>query len=229
MNKKLELPEMLTLNFDTPSAFEKLLAFSIGEQKSKESVGRLLNRYGSLATIFSESEEEICRVGCVNMNTALLIKLIAYVNARKVTEKFEYGKIHTELELREFIGALFLGSSVESVYVILLDKDGRTIATEHISDGTVSTSDVTPRKILEFARKRKATQVIIAHNHPKGTPTPSKDDIMTTGRLFNLFSGVGITLRSHYVVADGVVGRIESDNLYNPDYLERKSYELLNS
>ena len=217
MSNKLGLPQMLT--FDTRSSFERILAFSIGEEKSRDSVERLLNRYGSVATIFSESEEEICRIGGVNMNTALLIKLIAYVNARKVTDKFEFGKIHTELEMREFIAALFLGLSVESVYAILLDKEGRTVSCEHISDGTVNTSDVIPRKILELAKKKKATQVIIAHNHPKGTATPSKDDIMTTGRLMNLFVSVGIRLRAHYVAADGDIGRIEPEALYNPDYL----------
>ena len=227
MSNKLGLPEMLTFDFDTPSAFEKLLSFSIGAEKSKECANRLLDRYGSVATIFSESEEEICRIGGVNMNTALLIKLIAYVNARKVIEKFEYGKVHTELEMRELIGALFLGSSVESVYAILLDKECRSISVEHISDGTVNASDVIPRKILEFAKKKQATQIILAHNHPKGTSTPSKEDIMTTGKLVNLFSSVGVTLRSHYVVADGMVGRVESDALYNPDYLQNDGITLL--
>ena len=228
MSKKLGLPEMLTFDFDTPSAFERLIAFSIGEEKGKECTARLLDRYGSVATIFSETEEEICRIGGVNMNTALLIKLIAYVNARKVTEKFEYGKVHTELELREFICALFLGSSVESVYAILLDGEGRTLSAEHISDGTVNASDVIPRKILEFAKKKKATQIILAHNHPKGTSTPSKEDVMTTGRLVNLFASIGITLRAHYVVADGMIGRVESETLYNPEYIDRSGYELLN-
>lgn len=221
MSNKLELPKMLTLDFDTKSSFEKILAYYIGEEKSRECVGRLLDRYGSIATVFSEREEEICKVGGINMNTALLIKLIAYINARKVIDKFEFGKVHTELELREFIGALFLGSSIESVYAIFLDEQGRTISAEHISDGTVNTSDVIPRKILEYAKKKKSNRVILAHNHPKGTATPSKDDLMTTGRLMNLFVSVGVSLRAHYVVADGVVGRIESDILYNPDYFEQ--------
>ena len=226
MSKNIGLPEMLTFDFDTPSSFERIIAFSIGEEKSKKCTGALMDRYGSVSTIFSETEDEICKVGGVNMNTALLIKLIAYVNARKITEKFEYGKVHTELELREFIGALFLGASVESVYAILLDRECRTISVEHISDGTVNASDVIPRKILEFAKKKKAAEVIIAHNHPKGTPTPSREDVMVTGRLMNLFASVGIALRAHYVVADGMVGRVEMDMLYNPDRFERKGYEF---
>lgn len=216
MKNKLGLPEMLT--FDTRSAFEKLLAFSIGDEKAEKCTDRLLNRYGSIATVLSASEEEICRVGDVGMSTALLIKLIAYVNARRITDGFEFGRVHTELELREYISALFLGVSVESVYVILIDKSGKTVHAEHISDGTVNASDVLPRKILECAKKKKATEIIVAHNHPKGTASPSNDDIITTGRLINMFSSVGVTLRAHYIVSDGEVGLVELGRLYNHTY-----------
>ena len=51
---------------------------------------------------------------------------------------------------------------------------------------------------------------------------------MTTGRLVNLFASVGITLCAHYVVADGMVGRVESEALYNPGYIDRSGYEFLN-
>lgn len=216
MNKHVELPSMLTL--DTRTSFERALAFSIGDEKSRECTARLLERYGSISTVFSEREEEICRIGGVNMSTALLIKLIAYVHARRVEERFELRKKHSELELREFISSLFLGSSVETVYVILLDDNSGVISAERISEGTVNTSDVIPRKILECANKRKAKRLILAHNHPKGTKIPSKDDVMTTGRLFNLLATMGIRLVAHYIVADGEIERIEVDMLYNPDF-----------
>ena len=216
MKNKTGLPDMIT--FDMRSAFEKLLAYSISDEKAKDVTERLLERYGSLTTVFSESEEELCRVGGVNMNTALLIKLVAYANSRRVTEKFEYGRVHTELELREFICALFLGVSVETVYAILLDESGKTISTEYISDGTVNASDILPRKILERAKKKKAKEIILAHNHPKGRATPSKDDVITTGKLAALFASVGICLRAHYVVADGEIKRIGAEMLYNPEY-----------
>ena len=216
MSKEAVLPNMLSL--DTRSSFEKLLAFSIGKEKSRECTERLLDRYGSLATVFSEREDEICRVGGVNINTALLIKLIAYTHSRRLIENFEFGKEHSEIEIREFISALFLGLSVETVYAILLDDSGRVISAEHIGEGTVNTSDVVPRKILEYANRRKSKRIILAHNHPKGSKAPSRDDIMTTGRLYTLFAGVGIRLQAHYIVADGEVERIETDMLYDPDY-----------
>ena len=203
---------MLTL--DTRGAFEKALAYHLGDEKSRECVDRLLTRYGSLATLLSEGAEEICRVGGITMNTALLIKLIGYVNSRRITDKFEFGRVHSELEMREIISALFLGHSVETVYALLLDEKGRTVSVEHISDGTVNASDIIPRKVLEYAKKKKATGVILAHNHPKGSPTASNDDIVTTGRLVSIFASVGVHLLAHYIVADGEIFKIDADALY---------------
>lgn len=200
------------------TSFERALAYALGEQESRECVEKLLNRYGSFATVFSASTEELCYVGGINTGAALLIKLMAYVNSRRVTESFAFGEEHNELELREYIRALFLGISVERVYALLLDHKDRVIATAHISDGTVNASDIVPRKVLECAKRKSSNKIILAHNHPKGSITPSKDDIMTTGRLFNLFATVGVRLVAHYIVADGEVERIDANMLYNPDY-----------
>jgi DNA repair protein RadC len=204
------------------SSFEEVLTYSVGAEKTHEITERLLRRYGSFSTAFSASTDELCFVGDMSRNTALLIKLIAYLHSRAVTERFTFGGEYSELEIREYIGAIFLGSSVESVYVLLLDDNGRVIHTEHISDGTVNASDVVPRKILESARRRNSKKIILAHNHPKGRAVASKDDIMTTGRLFNLFASVGVRLVAHYIVADGEVGVISADMLYDPDSVGKK-------
>ena len=207
-----------TLNADTQlTVFERILSYSVGD-RSPECIERLVERYGSFSTVLSAREDELCTFGDMSRNAALLIKLVAYLNSRRKTDAFKLGVHHTELELREYIAALFLGSSVESVYALLLDDEGRVQSVQHISDGTVNSSDVVPRKILECARRARSTKIILAHNHPKGSVAPSKDDMMTTGRLFTLFASVGVRLMAHYIVADGEVGVIDSEMLYNPEY-----------
>ena len=160
MSNKVEIPGAIDQN--CRSSFERTLAYSIGDTKALECTRRLLKRYGSVATIFSENTDEISRIGEVNTSTALLVKLIAYLNSRRVTDSFEFLEEHSDLELREFIIALFLGASVETVYAILLDDKGRVISAEYISEGTVNASDIIPRKILECARKKRSKNVILA-------------------------------------------------------------------
>lgn len=201
------------------SSLERILAYAVGEEKSRACVDKLLRRYGSFATVSAAGEEEICRIGDVNKSTALLIKLTAYLHSRRITERFTFDAEHTELELREYITALFGGISVETVYALLLDDKGRVIHTEFLGEGTVSTSDIVPRKILECANRKHSKRVILAHNHPKGSTAPSKDDMMTTGRLFTILASVGVCLQAHYIVADGEIGKIDMDMLYDPKFM----------
>ena len=204
--------------FDSRSALEKTLAYSIGDEKSRECIERLSDRYGSFATVFSEDAQELCRFADISMNTALLIKLVAYVNSRRAMSEFKMGRAYTELEMHELLAALFLGASVETVYVLLVDDEDRIVAVEYISEGTINASDILPRKILEYAKRRKCSRVILAHNHPKGRPNPSKEDIMATGRLAGVFGSAGVRLLAHYIVADGEVGKIDAKMLYDSKY-----------
>lgn len=198
--------------FNAPKAenpFAAILSAAIGKEKANEAARALLNKYGTLNTILSAGVDEIALAGGINTSAALLIKLLGYVNSRRITDKFEFGKKHNEMEMREYIRAIFLGLSVETVYVILLDEHSRVISCEFIGEGTVSASDVYPRKLIECAIKKRAASAILLHNHPKGTPVPSKDDVSATNRLGGIFTASGIRLAGHYVVADGEIGGVE--------------------
>ena len=148
-----EIDAILTTSEDK-SAFERILAYSVGEQKAAECAERLIGRYGSLSTVLSECVDEIARVGDFNTSTALLVKLIAYLNSRRITDSFDPTAQSDEISLRSYVSALFLGLSVETVYAILLDNNGRVISAEFISEGTVNSSTLFQEKFLNV-RERK--------------------------------------------------------------------------
>lgn len=187
-----------------------ILSVALGRDRACEASEALLAKYGTLGTLLSETEEEICECGGFNISTALLIKLLGYINSRRVTDNFEFGKTCEEIELREYIRALFYGISVETVYLILLDEKNRVIGCEYMGEGTVNASDVYPRKLLGCAVKKKAKGAILAHNHPKGVAEPSKEDISTTKRLCGIFTTARIKFFSHYIVADGEISKIDT-------------------
>jgi len=203
-----EKPDAINSCSNNPLA--AILAVTLGETRACEAAEALLARYGTLGTILSETEEELCNCGKFNTSTAILIKLLGYLNSRRVTDSFELGRSYGEVEMREYVRALFYGISVETVYMILLDDKDRVIGCEYMGEGTVNASDVYPRKLLECAVKKKAKSVILAHNHPKGMPEPSKEDISTTKRLCGIFATARIRLLSHYIVADGETGKIDA-------------------
>ena len=57
--------------------------------------------------------------------------------------------------------------------------------------------------IFREALKAGAEEIIVAHNHPSGNPTPSKADIAATARLQDGAELVGLMLIDHLIIGNG--------------------------
>jgi len=68
---------------------------------------------------------------------------------------------------------------------------------------------VEPREVLKEAIKYSASSIIIAHNHPSGNPYPSETDIKLTNRLNEASNIVGIELKDHIIIGDGVFASLK--------------------
>ncbi|MCJ7665484.1 MAG: hypothetical protein MUO59_01955, partial [Actinobacteria bacterium] len=84
--------------------------------------------------------------------------------------------------------------------VLLLDIKNKIIKEELISQGSLTSSVVHPREVLDPAIRGSAASVIFLHNHPSGDPEPSMDDIEITQRLCKSFDIVGINVLDHIIV-----------------------------
>jgi DNA repair protein RadC len=69
--------------------------------------------------------------------------------------------------------------------------------------GTLHSSLVHPREVFKAAILSNAAGFILAHNHPSGELTPSKDDIAVTERIKEAGDLLGIDLLDHIIVGDG--------------------------
>jgi DNA repair protein RadC len=65
---------------------------------------------------------------------------------------------------------------VESFQVVMLNRNNRLIGVSKISVGSVGGTVADPKKIFQTALKANASGVVICHNHPSGSTTPSSND-----------------------------------------------------
>jgi DNA repair protein RadC len=72
-----------------------------------------------------------------------------------------------------------------------------------VTIGLVDRSHVHPREVFADPIIDRASSVIIAHNHPVGDITPSREDIETTKRLRRAGEIMGITVLDHIVFNTG--------------------------
>ena len=88
-------------------------------------------------------------------------------------------------------------------YFVCLTLDGanRLIAKRIITIGTLTSSLVHPREVFAEAITVRAASIIVAHNHPSGTLTPSSADSEVTQRLEEAGVVLGIKLVDHLIVS----------------------------
>ncbi len=169
----------------------------------------LIDKYGSLSRVMARSGSEI--EALVGATATAALKLLGHITSRRFTDGFKMGKRYSEEEICEYLRWLYLGREVECVYILFLDKGGRLLQVTKISEGTVNTSDIIPRRALEaVARlKSKAKLAIMAHNHPGGVVSVSDSDVYATKVMKQALAGAGVELIRHIVVADKDVGFID--------------------
>lgn len=91
----------------------------------------------------------------------------------------------------------------EQFVAVLLNSKNRVIATEIISEGTLTSSVVHAREVFAPALLHHAAAVIVAHNHPSGDPQPSCEDREVTAMLVKSGQVLGIPLLDHLIIGDG--------------------------
>ncbi len=94
-------------------------------------------------------------------------------------------------------------STQEHFVALFLNARNAPVGWREISRGSVSASIVHPRELFLPAIQLAASSLIVAHNHPSGDPSPSKDDIDLTRRLVKAGEILGIEVLDHLVIVDG--------------------------
>jgi DNA repair protein RadC len=89
----------------------------------------------------------------------------------------------------------------EHFVIFYLDSRNQEIRREIISVGSLNANLVHPREVFEPAVRNLAAQIILAHNHPSGDPTPSEDDLEITKRLIEAGKILGIEVIDHIIIA----------------------------
>jgi DNA repair protein RadC len=94
-----------------------------------------------------------------------------------------------------------LGNPDREYFVALLvDGKNRISGLHVVSEGTLNQSLVHPREVYKAAILANSAAIILAHNHPTGDVTPSKEDREITRRLKEAGDLLGIRVLDHIIV-----------------------------
>lgn len=189
--------------FHDYEVLELLLTYVFPNRDTKLIAKDLLERFKTLAGVFSAEKEELREVKWIGERTAVYLKLVNdtlgfIFEERARNEKIQFTKT---AQLFEYFKATIGNKKNEVMRVVYLDSRNKFIYAENLSEGTVAEAVAFPRKIVESALKYHAVSVIIAHNHPGGVAEPSDNDDKITEQIKNALQTVNINLQDHLVIA----------------------------
>ena len=193
----------------------ELLSLLTEDEQSAEA---LLAAYGgSLARVGSEEAARLRMIGGLGLRRARMLLAAAELGRRITAARAAETDVVSSSDdvVRLFRPQLELLSH-EECWVVYLTSSNRVIERYRISQGGVTGTVVDHRLIVKRALELLATQLILVHNHPSGTPEASGQDKTLTERVARAAALFDIRPLDHIIIArdgdfsflrEGLMGR----------------------
>lgn len=187
------------------------------EALSNEELLSILLRTGTSNKSVKEVSIDVLRKININdlvnydFNTLKDIKGVGEVKAITIISAIEFGKralsksdltkqIRTGDDVYYLVKDDLENSLQEKFLVVYLDTKKYVISKKIIFVGTVNSSSITPRDVFREGVKLNSVSMILVHNHPAGSVTPSYEDIYLTNEFIKLGRMMGISVIDHLIV-----------------------------
>lgn len=162
----------------------------------------MVHHFGSLQRLFGASLQEFSAIHGLGPAKFAQLQAVMELARRAILEEVKAGAtLNSPRAVKDYLRLSFSGKSFESFHVLFLDVKNRLIDSKELFRGTLTHTSVYPREVVKEALARNAASVMLAHNHPSGTPDPSESDLLLTRALVQALALVDIRILDHFVVA----------------------------
>jgi DNA repair protein RadC len=181
---------------------EYLLMTAIPRRDVKPLAKSLLARFGGLAGVFNADPSALAKHPGMGETSAAALKIVALAARRLArTTVQERPVLGSWQALIDYLTIDMAHLKVERVRVLYLNAQNRLIHDEHVCDGSIDEAAIHPREVIRRALDLGAVALILVHNHPSGSPEPSRADIQLTNRIAEAGRLLGIVVHDHVIIA----------------------------
>lgn len=205
-----ERPEYKAANYGFESLSNtELLSMVInrgaGTIESMSQARQLMNvASGSLTALGKMSMYEMQVVQGIGDCKALAILAALELGKRKAMEKQGYRPdLGSSIAIYNFLHPMMADLQVEEAHLLLMNQNFKLLKHVKLSVGGITDASVDVRRIMREAVMCNATIVALAHNHPSGSPYPSKDDDRLTTQIHKACEVMRLFFMDHVIITDG--------------------------
>ncbi len=103
----------------------------------------------------------------------------------------------------DYLRVTLMQEPSEVFVALFLSSKHQVIACETLFRGTIDTTQVHPRVVVQRALAHNAAALIVAHQHPSGCSEPSAADEVLTRKLRSALDCVDVQLLDHLIIGKG--------------------------
>jgi len=205
---------------------ELLLTLGSPRKDCKSQAKEAIKKFKTLRGVLGASHEELQQIEGIGPHSAFGIKLVQEVAREFLREKIIDKSVYKSAqEIFDYLYHSMRDLKKEVFKVIYLNSQNQIIEVAALFEGTVDSSFISPREVMESAIKYNAACLVFAHNHPSGDPEPSKYDKDVTRDLVYAASIMRIRVLDHIIIGNNRYFSFAGEGLieeYEMDFLNLK-------
>lgn len=180
---------------------EYLLMTAVPRKDMKPVAKSLLARFGNLAGVLNADPAALAQHPGMGETSAAALKIVALATRRLARTALQEQPVLGSWDaLIEYLTIDMAHLNHERVRVLYLDIRNRLILDHLVGDGSIDEAAIHPREVVRKALDLGASALIMVHNHPSGSPEPSRADIAITNRIAEAGRLLGIVVHDHVII-----------------------------
>lgn len=180
---------------------EFLLMGAIPRRDVKPIARSLLTRFGSLAGVLNADPRALTNHPGMGETSAAALGIVAVAARRLARQGVRDQPVLASWQaLIDYLTIDMAHLTVERVRVLYLNVQNHLILDHHVGDGSIDEAAIHPREVIRKALDLGASALILVHNHPSGSPQPSRADIQITQRIAEAGRLLGVAVHDHVIV-----------------------------
>ncbi|MDO7835012.1 DNA repair protein RadC [Sphingobium sp. HBC34] len=180
---------------------EYLLALAIPRRDTKPLAKELLRTFGGIGGLMSADWQAIARVPGMGDTSVAAIKIVQATTLRMLRNAVEARPVLASWQaLLDYLRADMAFLGVERVRVLHLNSRNMLIRDDHMGDGSIDQAAIYVREVIKRAIDFGSAALILVHNHPSGSPEPSRQDIEVTRQIIDAGKRLGIAVHDHIII-----------------------------
>lgn len=163
--------------------------------------------------ILSKAGNDLHKLAALGVADLMKLKGVGEAKALSIVAALELGQRRRDRSLEqrpliassrdayELLHAQVADLQHEEFWLLLLDRGNRLLDRVKVSQGGLHGTVADPKSIFREALEKRASSVILCHNHPSGQLRPSAEDITLTKKLVEGGRFLDIIVQDHLIVA----------------------------